>query len=71
MVSTWMGDHSSVKVDPVAKNTIKSLEWRNGASNINSWGKKNKNKWSDKHVTSASGNDFSRYQLIIDATVIF
>ena len=33
MVSTWMGDHSSVEVDAVVKNTVKSQEWRNGASN--------------------------------------
>ena len=33
MVSTWMGDHSSVEVDAVLKNTVKSQEWRNDASN--------------------------------------
>ena len=31
MVSTWMGDHSSVEVDAVVKNTVKSR-----ASNKNS-----------------------------------
>ena len=40
MVSTWMDDHSSVEVDAVVKNTVKSEEWRNGASKINSRGKK-------------------------------
>ena len=35
MVSTWMGDHSVVEVDDVEKNSVKSLEWRNGASNKN------------------------------------
>ena len=31
----WVtNDHSSVEVDAVAKNTVKSQEWRNGASNI-------------------------------------
>ena len=39
MVSTWMGDHSSVEVDAVVKNTVTSQEWRNGTSN-----KKIKNK---------------------------
>ena len=34
MVSTWMGDHSSVKcMDAVVKNTVKSQEWRNGDYN--------------------------------------
>ena len=33
MVSTWMGDHLSVEMDAVGKNTLKSQEWRNGASN--------------------------------------
>ena len=32
----WMGDLPSVEVDAVVKNTVKSQEWRNGASNINS-----------------------------------
>ena len=32
MVSTWMGDHSSVEGDAVVKNTVTSQEWRNGAS---------------------------------------
>ena len=45
MVSTWMGDHSSVKVDAVGKNTVKSQEWINGASNKNSWGQKKKIKF--------------------------
>ena len=36
MVSTWMGDHSSVEVDAVVKNTVTSQEWRNGASQKNS-----------------------------------
>ena len=30
MVSPWMGDHSSDKVDAVVKNRVKSQEWRNG-----------------------------------------
>ena len=30
LVSTWMSDHSSVEVDAVVKNTVKSHEWRNG-----------------------------------------
>ena len=30
-VSTWMGDHSSVEVDAVAKNTEKAPEKRHGA----------------------------------------
>ena len=30
MVSTLMGDHSSVEVDAVVKNTVKFQEWRNG-----------------------------------------
>ena len=34
MVSTWM--------DAVVKYSVKSQEWRNGASNKNSWGKKKK-----------------------------
>ena len=29
MVSPWMGDHSSDKVDAVVKNRVKSQEWRN------------------------------------------
>ena len=33
----WVtNDHSSVEVDAVAKNTVKSQEWRNGASIVNS-----------------------------------
>ena len=35
MVSTWIGDHSSVEVDAVVKNTVKSQKWRNGASKSN------------------------------------
>ena len=44
-VRTWMGDHSSVEVEAVATNTVKSQERRNGASKTNgtkSWGKKKK-----------------------------
>ena len=44
MVSTWMDDHSSVEVDAVVKNTVKSEEWRNGASNKKFSGKKKKKK---------------------------
>ena len=40
MVSTWMGDHSGVEVDAVVKNTVKSQEWRNEASNKHSCSKK-------------------------------
>ena len=36
MVITWMGDHLGVEVDAVVKNTVKSQQWRNGASNKNS-----------------------------------
>ena len=43
MVSTWMGDHYSVEVDDVVKNTVKSQEWRNGASK-NTPGAKNTKK---------------------------
>ena len=32
MVSTWMGDHSSVEVDAVVKSKVKHQEWRIGAS---------------------------------------
>ena len=35
-VSTWMGDHSSVEVDAVVKNTVNTQEWSNRASNMNS-----------------------------------
>ena len=39
MVSPWMGDHSSDKVDAVVKNRVKSQEWRNGGPPMkNSWG---------------------------------
>ena len=41
-VGTWMGGHSSVEGDAVVKNTVKYQKWRNGPSNINSWGKKKK-----------------------------
>ena len=54
MVSTWMGDHSSVEVDAVVKHTVKSQEWRNGASNKNSWGKKKKKKKRNAYSTSLS-----------------
>ena len=30
----WMGGHSSVEVDAVVKNAVKSHECRNGASNM-------------------------------------
>ena len=30
------------EVDAVVKNTVKSQEWRNGASNKNLWGQKKK-----------------------------
>ena len=30
MVSTWMGNYSSVEVDAVVNNTVKSQEWRMG-----------------------------------------
>ena len=39
-----MGDHSSVEVEAVVKNTVNSQECRNGASIINSWGKKEEKK---------------------------
>ena len=32
MLSTWMGDYSSVEVDAVVKNTVKISEWRKGPS---------------------------------------
>ena len=35
-----MGDHSSVDVDAVATNIVKSQERRNGAPNTVSWGNK-------------------------------
>ena len=39
MISPWMGDHSSDKVDAVVKNRVKSQEWRNGGPPMkNSWG---------------------------------
>ena len=41
-----MGDHSSVEMEAVATNTVKSQERRNGASKTNgtkSWDKKKKN----------------------------
>ena len=38
MGSTRMGDHSIVEVDAEVKNTVKSQERRNGASNKCSWG---------------------------------
>ena len=34
MVSTWMGDQSSVEVDAVVKNTVKFQRWRNGGPPI-------------------------------------
>ena len=37
-----MGDRSSVEVDAVVKNTVKSQKWKNVASDKNSWGKKKK-----------------------------
>ena len=40
-----LDDYSSVEVNAVVTvNTIKSQERRNGASNTNSWGQKNKHK---------------------------
>ena len=55
MVSTWMGDPSSV--DAVATNTVQSQKWRNGASNICFWGKKRKKKRDvDSFCTAGTGS---------------
>ena len=45
MVSNW-----KCEVDAVAKNTVKSQEWRNGASIVNSWGKKKTKKKIDIYI---------------------
>ena len=53
MVSTWMGDHSSVKwIQYIVKNTVTSQEWRNGGPTVKTpEAKKNINKLDVKIFT--------------------
>ena len=46
MLSTWMGDYSSVEVDAVVKNTVKISEWRKGPSKCTPEAKKRRKKFS-------------------------
>ena len=68
MVSTWMGDHSSVEVEAVVENTVKQFnEQRNGASKKYSQGPKNikiKNIKTNTRCQFYSGFEFNCYSLV-------
>ena len=56
-----MGDHYSVEVDDVVKNTVKSQEWRNGASK-NTPGAKN-----TKKIFQYADSELGSYLSLLDA----
>ena len=65
--ATWMRDHSCVEVDAVVKNTVKSHEWRNGASNEKLLSQKKKTIFKRCTRTDSAITPYDRAHLCISA----